>query len=152
VALFHSCPLLRPWPGCYTTPATIKTSVISGVANNGTVNISIVYYGSVYTYNSSVVTETVSVPPATPITMTAIAVAIINATIKAYMRPPVAGIKSVYTAGIAPVSRSPVKAGIWWGHPYTGHPVVTAFVIIIGPVTRLPYIAINRAFRLYVNP
>jgi hypothetical protein len=110
------------------------------------------YYGSVYTYYSGVVAETASFPSAASIAMAAITIAIVNATIKAYMRPPVAGVKSVYATGIAPVSRRPVKAGVWWGYPDPWYPVIAAFVIIISPVTGLPYIAVSGAFRLYIYP
>jgi hypothetical protein len=111
-----------------------------------------VYYGSVYTYYSGVVAETASFPSAAAIAMATITVAIVNAAIKAHMRPPVACVKSVYATGIAPVSRRPVKAGVWRGHPDPWYPVVAAFVIIIGPVAGLPYIAVSRAFRLYIYP
>ena len=109
------------------------------------------YYRSVYAYHCRVVTETVSIPSAAAITTTAVAVAVINTAIKTYVRPPVTGMKSVNAAVITPIGRRPVKAGIWRGYPNTRYPVIAAFIIIIGPITGLPYITIYRSFRLLVN-
>ena len=152
VTLLHRRPLLWPWPGGNSATPAIKAPVVTCIAYNGTVNISIMYYGSVYAHYSGVVAETAAFPSAAAIAVSAITVAIVNTAIKANMWPPVAGIKSVYATGIAPISRRPVKAGIWRCHPDPGYPVIAAFVIIISPVTWLPYIAVGRAFRLHVNP
>lgn len=109
-------------------------------------------YCSVYAYYCGVIPETVSIPPAAAIPIAAIAIAIINTAIKAYMRPPIAGMESINTTIITPVSRRPVNSRIWRGHPNTGHPVVATLVTIISPITGLPYIAVNRAFGLFINP
>jgi hypothetical protein len=109
-------------------------------------------YCSVYAYYCGVIPETVSIPPAAAITVAAITIAIINAAIKAYMRPPIARMEPVNTTIITPVRRRPVNSRIWRGHPNAGYPVIAALVTIISPITGLPYITVNRAFGLFINP
>jgi hypothetical protein len=92
---------------------------------------------SVYPHYCCVITEPAAIPSAATITIAAITVAIINASIKAYMRPPISNMEAVITTGITPVRRRPVKAGVRRGHPHAGHPIIT-ICIIIRPITGLP--------------
>jgi hypothetical protein len=104
---------------------------------HGTVNISVVDHRSVYPYHCCVITEPIAIPSAAAVTIATITVAIINASIKAYMRPPISYMEAIITTHVTPVRRRPVKAGVRRGHPHAGYPVIT-IRIIVSPVTGLP--------------
>lgn len=143
VALLHCCLLLGPWPCLYAAFAAVKAAVVVIVHNHGTVNISVMYNCFINAHYCRIVAKPVVFPAPTVVTMTAIAITIVNAAVKAYAWPPIAGMKTIASAHETPISRRPVQAGIWRGYPHTGNPIVTVG-IIVRPVTGLPYIAIGR--------
>jgi hypothetical protein len=61
----------------------------------------------IYPYNSSVIPEMVAVPSSASKTITTVAVAIVNAAIKTYMRSPVAHMEPIRSTFITPIGRRP---------------------------------------------
>lgn len=152
MVFFHSNTFLRPWPCLHAAFTAVKAAAVDAVVYYyRTIDISVMYNGPVYPYNGGVVAKAVAFPAAAIVTMTGIAIAIINAAIKAYMRPPVTGVKSVTAANIAPIGGSPVQSRIRRSNPNARYPII-AVDIIPGPVARLPYITVARGFRHVINP
>jgi hypothetical protein len=57
---------------------------------------------------------------------------------------------AIYAAGKTPIAGRPEITGLGRSYPYTGYPVI-AIDFVIGPITRRPEIAIDRARWLSVN-
>jgi len=142
--------ILRPWLSSYAARAIKASAVINRcIADNSAVDISIPYHGSVYTHYRCVVPEPVARPLSANKTIPCITITIVDATVKAYMRPPVTGVKQIHPTVVTPIRWCPVNTGIGRGEPNTWHPII-AVGIIIGPIARLPQITINRAGRLHI--
>jgi len=111
----HSPLFFRPWP-CGDTTLAVKTGVVySGVIvyYHGTVNIGVMYNGSIYTGNRRIVHKVATAPVPAIVAGTPITKTIINTAVKADMRSPVTGVKSVNPAFISPVAGRPQKT--WLG-------------------------------------
>ncbi len=104
-------------------------------------NVNIVY--------GTVVVEGSVVPVPALVAFSAVAVAVIHATVEADFGPPVSIVKSVRAIVPAPVARRPKQASLRSFDPCAGHPVV-AF-IAVGPVARRPNIALTGRDRLRVD-
>jgi hypothetical protein len=76
--------------------------------NYGAVYIYIMYYGAIHVKHRGVVAERTPAPAAPVKAIAGIAVTIINATVKAYMRAPVTGMITVITIIKSPVTGCPV--------------------------------------------
>jgi hypothetical protein len=107
------------------------------------------YISHVNVGHAPVVIEAVSAPVATVVTVAGIAVAVIDAAIKADVRSPVAVVPSIKTVIPAPVAGSP-KHSDGSHHPGAGNPIV-AFVVIPCPITRRPDISLSGANRLNIH-
>ena len=91
-----------------------------------------------------VVIERAPAPIAAIIAMAAIAVSVIDATVKAHRRAPIAGVEGIDAAHPAPPRRGPQQAHGRWSGPYAGHPVIAATHLVPAPEARRPGIAIGR--------
>ena len=137
----------RTGPGIDATVA----AVIADVVNRGFVDYGLVVHmnvGDVNVIDGTVVVKGAIVPISTLISDTTISVAVIDATIEANVRPPVAGIPSVGVAAPTPIARSPEQANSGSHHPRAGHPEVA--LITIGPVAGRPQITGIRCHGLHV--
>ena len=128
--------LLGSWPGIYA-PSAIIANMVGSIVNNRSVNIGVVDNSTINIYYCCVITETVSAPAASVKSVTPIAVTIVNATIKTYMRSPVTCVKTIIAIIITPIWRSPVQTRIRWCYPNPRYPII-AIIIIIGPIAGLP--------------
>lgn len=149
MAFCRSRLLLGRWPCRDAFRTTIITCSVVGsmiIYNYSLVYIRIMYYRAVYIYYRCIVTKRISFPSATTETGSAISITIINTAIKTYMRPPIAGMKTIDTSIITPPCRRPQKSGLWRKHPCSRHPKI--FSICKGPVTRTPQIPIRWTRRL----
>jgi hypothetical protein len=78
-----------------------------------------------------------------------IAEAVVNATVEADGRSPVAGIKGVNSVHEAPPRRCPQQADLRRRHPDSRYPVITR--IPVSPIAGIPKVSIDRTRRLHVN-
>ncbi len=129
--------LLSGWPRIYTATPVIANMVYCGIINNRSVNISIMYNGTVNIYYSRIIAKTITAPAAAVITVAAVTIPIVYTSIKTYVRPPITCVKTVIAIIKTPIWRSPVQTRVWRCYPNSGYPII-AIIIIIGPVTWLP--------------
>ena len=100
--------LLCIWPCCYTASSAIIAYAVAGpVINYRAVNISIMDNRGVHMYYSRIIAETISLPSAPGKTGTEVAITIVDAAIKANMRPPVTLVVYINAAIIAPIAWGP---------------------------------------------
>jgi hypothetical protein len=98
-----------------------------------------------------IVEEVPIVPAATFVTASAVTVAIVNAAVKSDMFSPIAFMVDERASVVrTPVARGPKVSRLRSFDPRSRHPVVT-IVIVVGPVTGSPDIAVVRANGLLVN-
>src|SRR6266516_3953206 len=109
------------------------------------IDISIMDRG-VHPRHSGVVTERVSFPSAAPVTVSEVAMAVVNASVKTHSRTPVALIKCVSAVVEAPPRRGPKQTHCWWIDPDAWDPIIIRGTV--APVTGSPDIAFNWTGRL----
>jgi hypothetical protein len=97
----------------------------------------------------AVVAEGPIVPIPAFIAGTTIPVTVVDATVEADMRTPVADIPGVGIAAPTPITRSPEQANFGSHYPRTRHPVVS--LITISPIAGRPQITIARDHGLRVH-
>jgi hypothetical protein len=131
-----------------TIAAVVADMIDRGVVNYGLVVDMNIRHVHIYIVYRTVVVEGAIVPISTLVSDTTISVAVIDATIEADVRPPVAGIPSVGAAAPAPVPWSPEQANGGSHHPRAWHPEVA--LVTIGPVAGRPQITAIRRHGLYV--
>src|SRR5580704_16509113 len=133
-----------------TTVASIKARAGEVIVNDHRiVHIRVVDHRPVHVDDGCVIRKAVAHPASAAKADAAVAKAVVHATVEADMRPPVSGMEDIHAATPAPITRRPQQPGLWRPNPHTGNPVIT--LIAIGPVARIPEIAISRANRLCVN-
>ena len=100
----HGRQFLWPW-GCPHATGAVKTYPVvnRAVIYNGAVNIGIMDYRSVYVHHCGVITEMATRPHPAAKAEAAVAKAIINTTVKTYVRAPVAPMVTIMAAFISPV-------------------------------------------------
>ncbi len=118
--LFRSC-LYMPFlngglflcrrPGRNTSRAPVETGTIVHdrriVHDDGTVDISIVYYCCIYIHYGRIIPESSSFPSSSSKSGAAVSISIVHAAIETDMRSPIAGMPSITPPGITPVTRRP---------------------------------------------
>ena len=115
------------------------TSATAVVSANGTV-VNVVNHGDIHIVDRAVVVK-VSTAPITALVANAnITVSIIDATIVADVRPPVATVKAIMVMVVAPVARGPERTLVGSLHPSAGNPVVAGGSI--GPVAGCPEVVV----------
>jgi hypothetical protein len=91
--------------------------------------------------------------PASPVASfeanTTVPVSIVDSTVKADVRPPIAFVPEVGAFSPTPIPRCPQQARGRSGHPGAGHPIVVP--VAIGPVAGSPDVAHRRASRLHID-
>ncbi len=134
VALAGGLFLSGGWASVDTAAAAIKADVIIAGANGRVVGVADDV--DVYICDGAVVVEIAAAPVTTRVADTGIAEPIINAAVEADLRPPVAGVPVIETAGECPISGGPEETNCGRFDPRAGHPVIT--VGSVGPVAGNP--------------
>src|SRR5580704_19256005 len=120
-----------------------------GVVDHRVVDVRVVDNRPVNVQDGAVIGK-VSAFPATAIkARSAIAEAVVHATVKADMGSPVTGMPEVSSATPAPVAGCPENTRPGSTYPGSGHPEVAR--IAVSPVSRRPKIAVPGTHRLSVN-
>src|SRR5439155_13492704 len=112
------------------------------------VDVGIVNHRGVHPAHGCVIAERIAHPFAAIVAIPPVAVAVIDPTVEPDRRSPVALVKNVAAATVAPIARSPEQSDARRSDPDAGDPVVTE--ISPGPVARNPNIARGRTERLLV--
>jgi hypothetical protein len=99
--------------------------------------------------DGTVVIEVVAAPIAPLETNTGVTVTVVDTTIEAYVRTPIARMPKVHTVTPAPVARRPQQARGRRQHPGAGHPVVVS--VIPRPISGRPDVANSGAGRLDIH-
>src|SRR6202047_1920856 len=134
--------------GLFLRPrARLDPTVTTVVANVGFCDIGdpyvvgVVDNGGIYMIHVGVIGEVIALPAAAFVSKTPVAEAVIDAAIEAHLRAPISFMEKERTIAPAPITRGPEEAHLWRFYPRTGHPVI-AVVIVVGPVTGRPKIAV----------
>ena len=143
--------LFRPWL-CIYAARTVKTAVViyGDIIYHGAINISVMNHCCIYINNRGVVTKPVTFPGPAYKADAPVAISIVNSSIKTYVRAPIAGVKAICSAFVAPIGRGPQQAEPGRRGPVARDPIITIFVIV-GPVSGYPKVALYRAGRLFIN-
>jgi hypothetical protein len=131
-----------------TRAAVIADTVHRCVVDYGFV-VNIVNVRDVDVIHGAVVVECSVIPISTLIADTTIAEAVVDATVEADVRTPIAAIPSIGVAAPTPITGSPEQSNYRRRHPRTRHPKVA--LITISPVARCPQIAGARRHGLRVH-
>ena len=127
------------------------TPVITGAAAGALIYsrvVNIVDGVLIHVVYRCVVEEMSTLPPPAIITVTEVAVAIVDPAIETYRRAPVAVIKEKPAAAPTPIARSPKVADFRSHHPSARHPVIFT---VPSPIARRPDITVAGTNRLIVN-
>lgn len=89
-------------------------------------------------------------PIATFITETCVTESVVDASIEADPRAPIALVENEEAAAPAPPAGSPQKAGFGSDHPSTRNPEIPA-IVTIGPIAWSPDVSFTRTRRLLIN-
>src|SRR5207249_7039954 len=117
-----------------------RTVSVHLLIHHRAIDVRVVNDVGIHMCHSGVVTERVSFPAAAPITVSEVAVTVVNAAIKTDSRSPVALIKEIRAVVPAPPRRCPKQTNRRRGHPDAGDPIV---IRIVGPVTGSPNVAFD---------
>src|SRR5580692_8685797 len=111
-----------------TGAAVIADTVDRGVVDYGLV-VNIVNVCDVDVVHGAVVVEGSVIPISTLVADTTIAEAVVDATVEADVRTPIAAIPSIGVAAPTPITGSPEQAKCGRRHPRTRHPKVALITI-----------------------
>src|ERR1700689_821751 len=134
--------------GNSTISAVIADVVVRGVVDHGFV-VDIVKIRAANVIHRAVVVEASVIPISALITETAVAEAVVDASVKADIRTPVAFIPGECVAAPTPVTGRPEQASLRSRHPRACDPEV-AFVAV-RPVAGGPHVTIRWGHRLRVD-
>jgi hypothetical protein len=142
---------LRRWTRVDPTIAAVVTDVIHrGVVDHCRV-VNVVNVGDVHVVHRTVVIKLSVLPTSTFITLTEVSIAVTDPAIKTYLRTPVAVIEDISVVAPAPIAWGPEETDLRSHDPCTRHPVVIAFVVVVGPIARCPEITLAGYGRLLVH-
>ena len=141
--------LARGTRGDSTVPAVVAGAIYCGLVNHGGV-VNIVNVGNVYIVYRAVVEKSVAFPASALIAIAEVSVAVIDAAVETDLRAPVAVIENISAAAVSPIARGPVVSDSRGAHPGSGHPVVVAEIVVIGPVAGCPHKTLSRTVGLLV--
>src|SRR6202158_3458003 len=137
-------------PGVDSAFATVEADmVVGGVVDHGFVDVGVVDDGGVHVGDGGVVVKLPAAPFAAVEAYAAVAEAVVNAAVEAYVRAPISPVPEVDATAPAPIARGPEKARLRREHPGARNPEVT--IVAIGPVPRRPKIALPWTDGLGVN-
>src|SRR5579859_6619852 len=128
--------------------AVIADVVVRGVVDYSLV-VNVVNIRNVHVIHGAVVVEAAVSPIPTLITHAPIAEAVVDATVEADIRAPVAFIPGKGIAAPAPITRRPEKANLGSHHPRPRDPEVA--VLSICPVAGRPQVTISGSHRLGID-
>lgn len=123
-----------------TGTAVVADPVHRRIIDHGGV-IGVVNVGDVHVVHRTVVGELSVVPAPALVTLTGVAVAIVDSAIETYVRTPVALIESISAVAPTPITWGPEEADLRGHDPRAWHPVVIA--LAVSPVPRCPDIALG---------
>src|SRR5271163_2507792 len=121
----------------------------SVLRDDGTVLIDVGHVDAAKVRNGAVVGESSTAPLATGAANAAVAEAVINPTVEADVRAPVAAVPAVNAAGKAPIARRPKNANPGRLHPNTGNPIIAR--VPVRPVAGGPEIARSGERGLHIH-
>jgi hypothetical protein len=135
-------------PGRYPARA-VEAGAAARSTDHRTINIGIVYNGSIHIHHRRVVAEMATGPNASAKTDPSVTIPVINASVESYVWSPITSVPSIDATDAAPVSRRPKISHSGRSQPYARNPVIS--VIPVGPVSRGPEIPVNRTGRLSID-
>src|SRR5208282_3349170 len=121
--------------------AVVADPVHCRIVDRGVIRV--VNVGDVHVVHRTVVVKLSVLPTSTFITLTEVAIAIIDSAIETYVRTPVAFIESIHAVAPAPIAWGPEKTDLRSHHPRTWHPIVITIGGVVSPVPRRPDIALG---------
>ena len=133
----------------FRTARAVEARPTASVAQNRLVGVGGRDDRSVYPVRGGVVEERVARPSAAIVAVSRIAVAVINPTVETDARAPVAIVKVIVAAPVAPVAGRPEESDTRRKDPDAGDPVITE--LRVGPVARGPNLASARGIGLLVD-
>src|SRR5579871_564182 len=141
---------LRRRMSLHTAGSAVVTDVVHrSVVHHDRLVVDIGHIGYADVSDTTVVVKPASAPFAPDKSHADVAKTVINASVEAHVRPPVAGMPRVESAAPSPIAGGP-KHPDGRNDPRSGHPVVSA-VIVPGPVAGCPEIARTWTNRLSVH-
>src|SRR5579863_453532 len=145
------CDFLSVRTRAQSTGAAVETGAVHGrvVHDDGAVDVGVVDDSFVHVNDSGVVCEHAAAPFSADEADAAVAEAVVNATIEADVRSPIAGVPCINAAAPTPVTRSPEQPDAGWCNPHSRHPVVASGAV--RPIAGRPKVAGDRARRLFIN-
>jgi hypothetical protein len=150
LSLVGRCFLFAGWPRRGSAGAAVIADAVYGASVvDYRFVVNVVNVADVHIIDSLVVIELPSSPITAIVAVTGIAITIVNPTVVADDRTPVAGIPIVQPVIKRPVTRCPEQTLFGGQHPRAGHPVVS--IRTPSPVTGRPNIAFSRAKGLLVD-
>src|SRR5215472_9839381 len=148
VAIAHGFFFLSRRPGGDAAFAAVVADFPVVVIDDDGLVVDIRHMGDVV--HGSVIEEGSVSPIATFITKTRVAESVVDASIEADPRAPIAFVENEGAAAPAPPRGSPQKAGFGSEHPSTRNPEIPA-IVAIGPIAGSPDVAFTRTQRLLIN-
>src|SRR5215472_10639410 len=119
--------------------------------DNDAIFVDVVDVDHVDVGDGAVVVVIAAAPVAAIEASTGIAEAVVNSAVETDVRSPVAGVPNVESFTPTPIARRPEVTGLRGKHPRTGNPEIVRVVVIVGPVTGNPDVALARADGLRVD-
>jgi len=132
-------------------PAVIADAGDVHIADVSIVDIGVVNHGPVHVHDGGVVAEITAIPAPPVEALAVVAVAVVDASVEAYLRAPIAGVPSVAAVIPSPIAGGPEQAYGGGHDPRSGDPVVAAGIGIPGPVAGRPQVVGSRTDRLRID-
>ena len=111
--------------------------------------VNVVNHSDIHIVHFAVVVKMIVLPSSTFIAVAKVSVAIVDTTVKADLRTPIAFVKNKSGAAPAPIRRSPKIANLRSEDPRAGHPVV--ILAIPRPITGRPDITVAGTDGLFID-
>ena len=142
--------LVAAWADWNAAVAAVKADAVVVIVHDGyVVRVDVVNAGSAEVADAGVVEEAIATPLAALEARAKVAEAVVDASVEADVRAPVAGVEAVETGIPGPIGRGPEEARFRCHHPGAGDPVV-AFRTI-GPIAGSPEEAVAGADGLGID-
>lgn len=110
--------------------------------------VHVVNHRHVHVVHSAVIGKAIPIPAATLISISGIAVAVVDSSVVAHVAAPESTVPTITPANEAPVARCPQRSGIRRIYPCTRHPIETFRTPI--PISRSPDISFTWTQRLLI--
>ena len=134
----------------YPIISTVKARTVSvHILAERIIDVGVVDNRLIHMRYSSVVLEGVATPSAAPVTVSGVAITVINASVKTDRRSPVTLVKRVSTVSPTPPSRGPKQTDPWRRDPHAWDPIIIVVIVVPAPITRSPDMSCDRTGRLH---